>query len=193
MDIEIDIAADYRTLLENGIVIWPELGDPRDWFDLEFAYTSVYDPIETWSSDLVALAKADGLHAARFWFHDLWYTWPCIKLCRPDGSAYPSAGGWKRSQQPPLLEPSARILKPLIERDWAETLTTARQRLAKPGSANAACVTTNAPLNSTLPRSSPGRMLRMRNRVWSPLKNSSPTDQSGTAVAKLPMSSPFSR
>ena len=81
----------------------------------------------------MAWAERDGLCAAQLWFHhwtgaDL-FTWPCVQLLRPDGSKYPSARAesWDGFPGVPQVESDAALLGPLVEADWGETLTAARE------------------------------------------------------------------
>jgi hypothetical protein len=60
----VDTAADYRTLLEGGIVVWPV---EKAVFDLEMG-DRPEGPLDEWTRNLVAWAEADGLRAGLFWF-----------------------------------------------------------------------------------------------------------------------------
>jgi hypothetical protein len=108
--------ADYATLLQDGIVVYP---------NYDYLQGSD-DGINTWAEQLMTRAKTDGLKASLMYFRgDLdRYFWPCVELDRRDGQHFGHMNMWLPSQ-----DNAAAQARPLAEREWGATLECARAKL----------------------------------------------------------------
>jgi hypothetical protein len=112
---EAQLADDYRTLLRDGIVLWPRGGGVED------AWPRLHT---RWAAALETRAQADGLRCrVAYLRRDRGEVWPAVTLtrARPGGSG----GPW-----PPEQAIEAARTRPLVEREWGAALARARRRAA---------------------------------------------------------------